>query len=86
MKKALLIALVVIVVVTGLPVLMGMGGMSSCTDCGPGLPGSAPCLPAIVAGMALLLAVMLRWPVRNPSRALPYWLLVNPFERPPQLV
>ena len=86
MKKALLIALVVIVVVTGLPVLMGMGGMSSCTDCGPGLPGSAPCLPAILSGMALVLAVMLRWRVRHPSRSLPYWLLVNPFERPPQLV
>jgi hypothetical protein len=36
--------------------------------------------------MATVLAVMLRWRVRHPSRSLPYWLLANPFERPPQLV
>jgi hypothetical protein len=86
MKKALLIAVVVIVVVTGLPVLMGMGGMSSCTDCGPGLPGSAPCVPAVLAGVALMLAATLRWRVRHPGQTLPYWLLTDPFERPPQLV
>jgi hypothetical protein len=86
MKKTLLVALVVIVVLTGLPVLMGMGGMPWCTDCGPGLPGSAPCLPALLAGAVLVLAAALRWRVRHMSWSLPYWLLTDPFERPPQLV
>jgi hypothetical protein len=86
MKKALLVALIVIVVITGLPVLMGMGSMASCTDCGPGLPGSAPCLAAVLAAGVLLLALMAGARVRKRGRSLPHWLLRRPFERPPQLV
>jgi hypothetical protein len=86
MKKALLVASVVIVVMTGLPVLMGMGSMASCTDCGPGLPGSAPCLPAVLAAGVLLLALLAGSRVRGGSGSLPHWLLSRPFERPPQLV
>jgi hypothetical protein len=86
MKKALLVALVVVVVITGLPVLMGMGSMATCTDCGPGLPGSAPCLPAVLAAGVLLLALMACSRVRRGSGTLPHWLLSRPLERPPQLV
>jgi hypothetical protein len=85
MKKALLVALVVIVVMTGLPLLVGMGSMS-CTECGPGLPGSAPCLPALLAAGAVLLALMAGSRVRPPVGSLPHWLFSRPFERPPQLV
>jgi hypothetical protein len=85
-KKVLLVALVILVVVTGLPVLMGMGMTASCTDCGPGLPGSAPCLPAILAVGVLLVLLLAGRRVGRWRQPLAHWLLARPFERPPRLV
>ena len=57
-RKALLVALVVIVLLTGIPVLVGGAGMGSCPDCGPvTMPCSVPCatIPAALAMVAIVL-------------------------------
>ena len=84
MKRALLIALVIIVVVMGLPVLMGMGTMS-CDYCGPGVLLPLLCLLAL-ASTAVLLPALLRARLRPREHTLRLALFVSLFERPPQLV
>lgn len=57
-RKALLVALVIVVLLTGIPVLVGGSSMGSCPDCGPvTMPCGVPCavLPAAVIALAALL-------------------------------
>lgn len=84
MKRALLIALVIVVLVMSLPVLMGMGTMS-CDYCGPGVLLPLMCLAA-VAGAAVLLPALLRARLRPREHSLRLALFASLFERPPQLV
>lgn len=84
MKRALLIAVVVIILVMGLPVLMGMGAMS-CDSCGPGVLLPLMCLAAL-AGAAVLLPALLRARLRPREHTLRLALFASLFERPPQLV
>ena len=84
MKRALLIALVVIILVMGLPVLMSMGTMS-CDSCGPGVLLPLMCLAAM-AVTAVLLPALLRARLRLSGHTLRLALFASLFERPPQLV
>ncbi len=82
MKKALLIALVVLVIVTGVPLVMGMPGMS-CPDCGRAALMSSPCAVLLMAfGLFLALASE-----RLRSRREQCLALLHAFaiERPPRL-
>jgi hypothetical protein len=83
-KRALLLALVIIVLVMGLPLLMGMGTMS-CDYCGSGVLLPLMCLAAL-AGAAVLLPVLLRARLRLSEHTLRLALFASLFERPPQLV
>ena len=68
-RKALLVALVVVVLLTGIPVLVGAGSMGSCADCGPvTMPCPVPCAVMPVAAavaVLLLVGVLLEWPRRR---------------------
>lgn len=68
-RKALLVALVVVVLLTGIPVLVGAGSMGSCPDCGPvTMPCSVACavLPAVaVAAMVAMVGLALELPRRR---------------------
>lgn len=87
MRRALVIALVVLVIITGLPVLMsadGMDGMAACERCDPGVVGGMTCL-AILAGVLVVLAATLRTRLRLRPPGMRSRLLVQFVERPPQL-
>jgi hypothetical protein len=86
MRRAVVIALVVVVVVTGLPVFMGMNGMAFCADCGPGLLGPMTCLAALAAAGFALPLLLSRRAGATRYRALRSRLLAHLLERPPQLV
>jgi len=50
-KKALIVALVVLLIITGVPVLMpGMGG-AHCADCGPATMAGPMCLAIVAAAL-----------------------------------
>lgn len=62
-RKALVVALVVLVALTGLPVLAGGMGMAACFDCGPATASAgAGCvlLPSALAFLVALVAHALR--------------------------
>lgn len=82
MKKALIIALVVLVAATGLPVLVGMSGMEMCPECGPAiLVGCALAAVASTFAFALaLLAIRLKADAQTVPALLHSYLL----ERPPR--
>jgi hypothetical protein len=87
MRRALVVALVVLVIVTGLPVLMGMSGMdgmASCERCDPGFIGGMTCL-AVLAGAVIVLGAVLRTPLRPRRSGTRSRLLVHLIERPPQV-
>jgi hypothetical protein len=81
-KKALIVAVVVIVVLTGLPLLVGVLGMDSCQDCGPALFPVVWCAVLVTASSGV--AVLLQ---RLRSREEAIRLQLRPFliERPPRL-
>jgi hypothetical protein len=85
MRRLLLVAVVMILVVAGLPLLVGMAGMVTCPQCPPALPAFGQCL-AVLAGAAVVLALLLSGRLRSPSNWLRPWLYARLFERPPQLV
>ncbi|MGH9264935.1 MAG: hypothetical protein ACRD1D_09605 [Acidimicrobiales bacterium] len=85
MKRALLVALVVVVVVTGLPLAMGMGGMAFCPECGPAvLARAAECLPAAVLVSAVVLTPAFAGRLRLFEPRLWPSLFTTVLERPPR--
>jgi hypothetical protein len=84
-RRALLIAVVVLVLVTGLPVLMSMGDMAACDYCGPGVLLAGMCLVALAAA-AVAVPELLRARFRLLGRSMRLALFATLFERPPQLV
>ncbi|MFP5377089.1 MAG: hypothetical protein ACLGIO_09975 [Acidimicrobiia bacterium] len=85
MKRALVVALVVVVVVTGLPLAMGMGGMAFCPECGPAvLARAAECLPAAVLVAAAVLTLAFAGRLRLVEARLSPSLFTSVLERPPQ--
>ncbi|MGH9227104.1 MAG: hypothetical protein ACRD2W_25755 [Acidimicrobiales bacterium] len=83
MKKALLIALMLVVLVAGIPLPMAMAG--DCHDCASAtlLLGSAGCA-AILAAFAFLVVIASRRLASTPSRAVGF-LHARALERPPRL-
>lgn len=83
MKKALVIALVIVVVFTGIPVVTGMP-MVDCADCDQGFMTSSLCFGVLASLVALFLAAhALRLPPTGQQlrqRLAPFTL-----ERPPRL-
>lgn len=49
MKKALVVAVVVLLVIIGLPVLMPGMGSAHCVDCGPATMAGAMCVAVLAA-------------------------------------
>jgi len=83
-KKALVIAVVLLLVVIGLPVLMpGMGG-AHCADCGPATLASAMCFAVLTAAVALVLASSRR--ARGAEVHRQGVLRAVVFDRPPQVL
>jgi len=83
-RKALLVALVVLLVIVGLPILMPGMGSAHCADCGPAVATSQPCLLAILVGAVIALALAYRY-LREPDGRCRALLLAELFDRPPQL-
>lgn len=84
MKKALVVALVVLLVIIGLPMLMpGMGG-AQCANCGPATMAGPMCVAVLAAAaFAVLVAVRRRArlePLRRRGR-----LVDSLLYRPPRL-
>lgn len=84
MKKALVVALVVLLVIIGLPILMPGMGSAHCADCGPAVMGGAMCVALLTAAVFAALAAMGRRsrlePLRQRGR-----LDESLLYRPPQL-
>ena len=83
-KKALLVALVVLLVLVGMPALMpGMGG-AMCHDCGSAVSAGQACTALLVSVFALAIALM---GVRLRTRCDRYGDLLRSLElyRPPQM-
>jgi hypothetical protein len=85
MRRLLLVAVVMVLVLTGLPLLVGMGGMATCPNCPPALPAIGQCL-AVLAGAAVVLALLLSGRLRSRSHWHRSRLYARLVERPPQLV
>lgn len=85
MKRLLIVAVVMVLVLTGLPLLVGMGGMATCPNCPPALLAIGQCL-AVLAGTAVVLALLLSGRLRSRSHWHRPWLYARVFERPPQLI
>ena len=68
MKRAVVVALVVVVLLTGIPVVMGMPLMG-CADCDLGTIAATVCILAVVTAMVALALSLLavRLPVRSPN-------------------
>lgn len=83
-KKAIVVAVVVLLVVIGLPVLMPGMDMPSCSECGPAVVAGS-CLPLFVGLVGLVIASASQRLRRR--RLVPLELLrAMVFDRPPQLV
>lgn len=84
-KKALIVALVVLLVVIGLPILMPGMGAAHCADCGPAVAASTLCLLAVLAGTLIAFALAYQF-LREHRRRYLELLLAAFFDRPPQLI
>lgn len=84
MKKALLIALVVILVLLGLPLPVPGMGPIDCGDCDQALLVHTMCFAIVGLGLILLVALM-RESLTMDRRRILGLLLANRLERPPRL-
>jgi hypothetical protein len=57
-RKALIIALVVVMLVTGIPILIGGMSMASCHDCGAAAVAGGPCTAAVLVLFGLFIAML----------------------------
>lgn len=83
MKKALLVALVVLVVLTGIPVVAGMP-MADCAECDLGALAAGACLFAFLAAAAAF-AAQRGSELRRRRFGLLARLAASRLERPPRL-
>ena len=84
MKKAVIVALVVLLVIIGLPVLMpGMGG-AHCADCGPATMAGAMCAAVLAAAAVAAVVAIGRRARLGPQRRRGR-LLDSLLYRPPRL-
>ena len=84
MKKALVVALVIVLVVIGLPMLMPGMGVALCDECGPALLAGPLCVLAILSCFVLAFAVVSQI-IRPHRRTHRHLLRASLLDRPPQL-
>ncbi len=84
MKKAFLVAVVVLLVLIGLPMLMPGMTAAHCDDCGPALAGGGACLVVVLVALLALTALRAE-SVRTQRRVAPGLLRSAAFDPPPQL-
>ena len=85
MRKALIIALVVVVLVTGVPILIGGMSMASCRDCGPATLTGGACTAAILVLVGLFIATLVAF-IRPPRFVCALALVYAGLDRPPRLI
>ncbi len=84
-RKAVIIALVLLVVVTGIPLAFGMSSMVACADCGPArLATTGACLIVLATGLMLVFASMVSW-LRVVGAVVSGQLVPRPLEHPPRV-
>lgn len=83
-KKAFLVAVVVLLVLIGLPMLMPGMSVAHCDDCGPAMGAGGACLFVVLIVMAAALA-LLADRLRLQHRLVLGLLHSVAFDRPPQL-
>lgn len=85
MKRAFLVALVVVVLFTGIPIVMGMP-MMACADCDLGTMVASGCILAVLTGLVVLTLTLLAGTlaVRRPLFA--GLLASSGLYRPPRVV
>lgn len=84
MKKALLVALVVVLVLVGLPLPMPGMGPIDCGDCDQALLVHTMCLAVVGLGLIAFVALV-RQSLTSDRRRLLGLLLASRLERPPRL-
>jgi len=84
-RKALIIALVVVMLVTGIPILVGGMSMGSCHDCGAATVTGGACTAATLFLFGLFIAMLVAF--LRPSR---FMCVLEPvysaLDRPPRLI
>lgn len=84
-RKALVVALVLLVVLTGVPLAAGMGGMVACPECGPAnLPMTGGCLVILATALMLVFTSPVTWLCALGLVGLGQ-LVPRPLEHPPRV-
>jgi uncharacterized membrane protein len=84
MKRALVVALVVVVLLTGIPMLMTMSA-TVCVDCDLGLVALSMCVLAVLAAMVAVAAGLFGVPLRTRNTVRASLLVASGLDRPPRL-
>jgi hypothetical protein len=84
-RKALILALVVVMLVTGIPFLLGGMSMGSCHDCGAAAVSSGACTAATLVLFGLLIAMLVAF-VRPGRFVCKLELLYAELDRLPRLI
>ena len=84
MKKPVVLAVVILLVLVGVPLLMPGMGSPACANCGPALLAGSACLVAVLVGAALVAAAASLFLPRRRQR-LRLRGRMRLLERPPQL-
>ena len=85
MRKALIIALVVVMLVTGIPILVGGMSMGSCHDCGAATVTGGSCTAATLVLFGLFIAMLVAL-MRRPRFACVLDPVYPALDRPPRLI
>ena len=84
MKKAVVIALVVVVAVTGLPLVVGAMGMTSCSQCPAAVAGPMTCAAVLVAAAFVISLLVVS--IRQRRFFMPALVWARLADPPPRLI
>lgn len=84
MRKALIIALVVVMLVTGIPIMVG-GMAGACHDCGVAMMTMSGCAVGILIVFSLFVAMVVAF-IRPRSFIGELQLVYSGLDRPPRLI
>ncbi len=84
-KKASVIALVVLLLVVGLPLAMGMSGMAPCPSCTGVEPPVAVAMCLAIVSLLVLIVSLRSSRIASRPQLVRLLLLSDPPERPPQI-
>jgi hypothetical protein len=82
-RRALIIALVVVMLLTGVPILIG--GMGACHDCGPATMSVSGCMVGVLIMVGLLVAMFVTF-IRPRRFVCDLQHVSKGLERPPRFV